>query len=217
MARTPADPSARLAILREVRKHIKAGEEFIGDEMAKVLRLSWRHLSELIDEHPEWPVLQRGSEGVPWRFEGRALIDAMIAHYEAVQKERAARSARIQQLSGLPIPKEAAGRYSLAELKQIDGLQREVQRRKVEQRGYVTIEEHRRVITSIFTTIQTEILSAAPELDPAGKWPADVRADVIDRNRTLLVRLHDQVRDRLTDDVRPARRARRRAGGAGKR
>jgi hypothetical protein len=217
MARQPADPSARLAVLRAVRKAVGPGEEFIGEEMAKVLRVSWRSLSDLIDDHPEWPVLQRGSEGIPWRFNGRALIDAMIASYQAVQKERAARSARIQALSGVAIPKEAAERFSLVELKQIDGLQREIQRRKVEQRGYVPIDEHRRIVTSIFTTVQTEILSAAPELDPAGKWPAEVRAAVIDHNRTLLVRLHDQVRDRLTDDVRPARRARRRAGGAGKR
>lgn len=217
MARAPADPSARLAVLREVRKALKPGEEFIGDEMAKILRISWRHLSDLLNEHPHWPVIERGSEGIPWRFDGRRLVDAMITHYEVVQNERAARAARVHALASVPLPKEQLSHFSLAELRQIDALQREAQRRKVEQREYVTLAEHRRVVTDVFTTLQTEILAAAAELDPAGRWPPEVRAAVIDHNRTLLVRLHDKVRDRLTDDVGPARRARKRAGGARKR
>lgn len=216
MARTPADPSARLAVLRAARAIVGEGDKLNQAELATAIGLTTRQLREHLAEHPEWPVEQRGSEGKDYIFDGGAILDAMIAHWEGKLREREERAERIAKLAGITVPAEAAGRLSLQDLREIEKLGREAQRRKIEQRDYVPKAEHEAVLTDVFTTVQTEILSAHAVLDPAGKWPPDVRADVIDFGRTLLVTIHDKIKDRLTDE-RSGRRARKRAGGARRR
>jgi hypothetical protein len=213
--RRAADPAARLERLRGARKRLKRGELFNADEMAGVAGMTWRNMKPMVEADANWPVLRRGSEGVAWQFEGRAVLDHMIAALEVAQRERDARAARVAKMTGITVEQAQSG-LSVSDLAKIDQLQTSAQRRKIEQREWVRRDEAESVITGVFTTIQSETLATVSRLDAAGRWPANVRAEVADEMRSYLVRLHDQVAGWLTPDAGPKSKPRIRANRARK-
>lgn len=203
MARQPPDPSARIALLKERRAQLvkrKIKGPVNGEEMAKIAGVTWRSLKPQIEEDPEWPCLARGSEGVAYQFKPREVLDHMIRRLEEKLKDRTARNRRIAEMAGFD-PKLADTGMSLEELRQLDTLQVSVQRRKIEQRSYVPLDEFEAIIADVFTTIQAETLSTAGRLDPSGKWPGPVRAAVKEEMRSLLVRLHDKLGSRFNPNA----------------
>lgn len=216
MARQAPDPSARLATLRAARAKLVATpdvpERVTAGEMAKIVGLSWRRLSDQIEKDPDFPVARRGSEGLSYEFAPLDVVDHMIRRLDEQLDTRRAKAERMAAIAGMPAETASHG-LSIDELIKLDGLQTAVQRRKIEQRQYVRADEHANVIADIFTTMQSETLAITGRLDPAGRWPANVRAEVTEAMRSLLVRLHDKLGDRLDPDARsksaPRKRARR--------
>ena len=214
MARQAPDPTARIALLKAARAKLvksKIKGPVNADEMAKIAGMTWRNLKPQVEEDADWPCLMRGSEGVAYQFDPKKVLDHMVKRLEAKLQERHDRSARLAKIAGFPEELAQTG-LSIEELRHLDALQVSVQRRKIEQRNFVPLAEFEAVIADVFSTMQAETLSLVGRLDPSGRWPATVRADVKDELRSLLVRLHDKLGARFNPDaVRTSR-----AGTAGR-
>lgn len=216
MARQSPDPSARIALLKAARVNLvksKIKGPVNGHEMAKIAGMTWRNLKFQIEADPDWPCLMRGSEGVAYQFDPRKVLDHMVRRLQAKLNERTTRNRRIAEMAGFD-PDLADTGLSIDELRQLDALQVSVQRRKIEQRTYVPLGEFEAVLADVFSTMQAETLSLVGRLDPSGRWPAPVRADVKDELRSLLVRLHDKLGKNFNPNARTARSRRRGAGAA---
>lgn len=210
MARQAPDQSARIALLKAARANLRKQKikgPVNADEMAKIAGQTWRNLKPQIEADPEWPCLMRGSEGVAYQFDPKAVLDHMVKRLEEKLKERTDRNRRIAEMAGFQ-PELADTGLSIEELRHLDQLQTSVQRRKIEQRSYVPLADHEAIIADLFSTMQAETLSTVGRLDPAGKWPALVRAAVREEMRSLLVRIHDQLGSHLNPDAKSARRGR---------
>lgn len=101
MSRPPSDPIARLAKLEAARAAVGPDETFNGLEMARIAGLTYRAFSDRVSEDVDFPVVQRGSEGVPFIFNAAAVLDHMIAGARAVLADRERRTGRATFLAGL--------------------------------------------------------------------------------------------------------------------
>jgi len=211
VARKSADPTARLKIYLAAREIVRRDDVANAEEMAKILRMTWRNLRLIIDADPSFPVQSRGAEGIAWEFRVAKVLDHLSKRCRAEIEENATRSRRLAELAGVTVPEDGVG-LSLSELREINRLQMDTQRRKIEQRELVPAAEVRSMMTEFFTMVQSVTLATVTELDPAGQWPAKTRADVSDHLRTMLVRVHDKFASYITDDIRDRRPARKRAG-----
>jgi hypothetical protein len=208
--RKAPDPSARIALLKRARSELakkKIKGPVNAEEMATIAGLTWRALKPQVEADADWPCLMRGSEGVAYQFNPKAVLDHMIARLEEKLKERTTRNRRIAEMAGIA-PDLADTGMSLDELRVLDQLQVSTQRRKIEQRNYVPLVEFEAVIADVLSTMQAETLSMVGRLDPAGKWPPLVREQVREEGRNLLVRIHDKLGKRLTSDARASSRDR---------
>lgn len=118
-------------------------------ELAAIVGRSVPTISNWIDKYPDFPVVDRGTNGKEWVFDPHAVRD-FIATIEAADAQAAAdRAARLQQL-GLPFtdPGDAsqpsAVAYTLDDIKRIQALDTLRQ-----QRGFlVDVTEIRQQLTS---------------------------------------------------------------------
>jgi phage terminase Nu1 subunit (DNA packaging protein) len=72
------------------------------EEMADILRISIPTLKRLMKRYPDFPVVARGSNGVPWQFDADAVIAFVRARREAEAAASAERDADLAQIS-LPL------------------------------------------------------------------------------------------------------------------
>jgi hypothetical protein len=203
MSRKAPDPSARIALLKAARANLvklKIKGPLNGDEMAKACGVTWRTLKPMLEADPKWPCLMRGSEGVAYQIEPRSFIDYWIKKLEAQLAERRSKAEKIALIAGFA-PEVAATGLSLEELRQLDAMQINAQRRKIEQGTYIPLAKFESIIVDILTTMQTETLATVSRMDPAGKWPPEVRAGVAEAMKSLLVRLHDKLGAKFDPDV----------------
>lgn len=205
MSRKTPNPSPRIAKLEAARKTIRRKLIVNGEDLSKIVGLTWRRLRDLVEADPEWPVIRKGSEGVSYEFDAKAVLDHMIRRAKEQMVGRHKRADRIATMSGVLISPEllAQDQLSINDLRTIDTLQTSAQRRKIEQRHYVRRDEAEAVITDLFSTMQAETMATVSRLDPAGRWPSQVRAEVAEAVRGLLVTLHDKVGDWLKPDAGP--------------
>lgn len=213
MSRKSADPSARLKLLQAARRIARKDDVVNADDMASITKMTWRNLRKIIDADPGFPIQSRGAEGIAWEFQVTAVLDHMIKRCQGEIRANAAKARRLAELAGVTVPDDDSG-MSLADLRQINLLQMDTQRRKIEQRELVQAGEVRAMMTDFFTMVQSETLATVTQLDPAGQWPAKTRAEVSDHLRTMLVRVHDKFARWISDDIRDDRPARKRTGRA---
>jgi hypothetical protein len=212
--RKPADPTARLALLTAARAQVEPGTILNAADMARVAGMTWRNLNITIERDPAFPVVKRGSEGIAWEFNAAAAIDHMIGVCRSVIADNDQHAARIARMAGMDVPASIGAGLSLQDFTIVDRLQREAQRRKIEQRDYVPRREVERLVEGMLGLVQNNMIGRAGKLDPAGKWPAQIRAEIVEEDRSFLVRLHDHLGAWLKDDAKRSRRARSRIGGA---
>lgn len=200
MARRAVDPSARIVRLQAARDLLKAGDVLNLEEMATAAGITSRHLKPMIDEDPDFPVIQRGSEGVAWQFDAFKVIAHMIARAEQTLAERRARIERLQDLAGIVVP-EVPMDLSLPEIRELDRLQTAAQRRKIEQGNYVPKADFQAVVGDLLAFFQRETLGLISRIDAEGKLPAAIREAVEEDLRDMLVRTHDSVAKHLSADA----------------
>ena len=208
--RKPADPAARLSLLRAARENAKPDDELNANEMAGALGMTWRNLRLTIDDDADLPVVARGGEGIAWQFNAVAVLDHMIAKCEAMLADRAKRATKLERLSGLRLQdsdaKPAKGRrraatapppieapMSSTELREIGQAQLTAHKLKEMQGKLVVADPMRRFLADYHTTMQAETLGLLGKIDPGGQLPAPVRLNIEDSMRTLLVNLQGRM------------------------
>ena len=208
--RKPADPAARLSLLRAARENAKPDDELNANEMAAALGMTWRNLRLTIDDDNALPVMARGGEGIAWQFNAVAVLDYMIAKCEALLADRAKRATKMERLSGLklqdssdkpvkgkrraaaaPPPVEAP--MSSTELREIGQAQLTAHKLQELQGKLVVAEPMRRFLADYHSTMQGETLGLLGKIDPGGQLPAAVRLNIEDSMRTLLVNLQGRM------------------------
>lgn len=99
--RAPSDPVARLAKLEAARAEVGPDETFKAEDMARVAGMTWRNMREIVAADPDFPIVSRGGPGLPYVFNGVAVLEYMIAGARAVQAKRAATEDRATFLAGI--------------------------------------------------------------------------------------------------------------------
>ncbi|WP_374648661.1 hypothetical protein [Rhizorhabdus sp.] len=178
-----------------------------AEEMAKILKMTWRNLRLIIDADAAFPIQSRGAEGIAWEFRVAKVLDHLIKRCRSEIQANSAKHRRLAELAGVSVPEDADG-MSLADLRQINLLQMDAQRRKMDQGEWVPRAQVQTLFTSFFSMVQSEHQSTAAKIDPTGRLPAEVRAAVQDHMRGLLVRLHDKFGAFISDDVPAASQSR---------
>ncbi len=205
-ARKPADPTARLAILKTAFAKSKRGDTLNANELSKAIGMTQRHMMNLIAADPGWPIKSRGAEGLAYTFDVQAVLKHLIAKCEVVLKDRRGRAARMARLSGLATPMPAADPQTLeqpesltaGDLKTIGEAQMLAHKLKMMQGQYVRADEMQATLTGFCSDFQTDVLGLLGKIDPAGQWPATIRMQVEDGLRTVLMTAMESMERRLT-------------------
>lgn len=218
MARKIADPTERLRLL-SARREVATPEDIVNaEEMAQIAGITWRNLKIQIDQDPHFPIRKRGAEGSAWEFSVIDVLDHMIGQLRSKIERRDERERRKHELIGAVAEEEIPSGLTLSDFSEINRIQTDMQRRKIEQGLWIEKSRHVEVITAIFMTIQQRITAWPSKLDAAGLLPPDVRAAMKDESRTLLVDIHDALGESLAEHVRSTggNRSRTRAVGEGR-
>lgn len=202
MPRLPADPVGRLAVLEAARAALEPGTVLNMGEMARVAGMTDRNLKLIIDADDSLPIQTRGDMGVPWEFDASAVLDHLIAQARTARSEREARMASVTRLAGLGEqagasgPTERAVGSSGTAAQMLEGAkavsavvdaQAKVRGEKQAQGRLVDAESCRTLLWDIMTRMQTETLAIAATMDPAGQWPPDLRGQVEEELRNVLL------------------------------
>jgi len=211
MPRIAVSPADYLDKLEAGRKAAQAGAMVNATEFARATGATWRIVERWIIADPEFPVVQRGRMGEPWRFDLVASLDHLLKRARALAAGRGARLAEVARLAGFggaegaaPSPNVSAGPGTAADratdargLKALAEAQMMTHRLKQMQGDYVRRDAVEALLDDLMTTIQSETLGITSKLDPAGQWPADLRASVESELRTVLVTVRDKTDGQL--------------------
>lgn len=188
MARTRTITNPRLEQLRAARKRIRKGETLTAEPMASLLSLSWKALGDKIAADPGVPIVQRGSRGVEWQFDARAVVDYFIRLEEA----EARKARRVAELGGLGAAgADVVASMGLADLAKADAVATSVQRKKIEQGEYMPRTRVVQAFDRYTDTVVSQFLNVTHRIDPTGALPVEVRAMLDNEMRNVLLALHD--------------------------
>jgi hypothetical protein len=202
MPRLPADPVGRLARLEAARSAVEPGLVVNAAELETIVGVTWRHLKNMIDDDPEFPVIQRGDMGVPWQFDAAAVIDHMIAQAQAARSAREAQSGRVHRLAGMAAeagrdpeavdrPETFEAPLTVSDLGKLVQVNRDFQRAKIEQGLLIPAERAEQGVIDYNNVVQSAILDSAQRADPAGIWPTEIRTAWENEARNMLVAIQD--------------------------
>lgn len=218
MPRLPADPIGRLAVLEAARKDIGRKKIILNlTEMAKVAGMTERNFTTIVKRDEHLPVKQPGGMGVPWQFEAGKVLDHLIKQARAAQAEREARMARVTRLAGLGASAGASSSGDprgagsgtvargdpadlLASAKAISAMvdtQAKIRGEKQAQGRLVDMERARSVLWAMLTTMQTETLAIASKMDPTGQWEPELRGQVEEELRNVLLGVRTKLETEL--------------------
>lgn len=208
--RTPANPSARLAILRASRKKAKKADIVAMSEMAKILGMTPRNLKITINGDPDLPILSRGAEGIAYQFNVIAVLDHLIARCLTAIGIRNKQAARMARLSGVDVSLDLDASTDTAplttsEIRELGQGQITAQKLKMMQMQFVRADGLASFLDTYHGHFQSNTLGLMGKIDPAGQLPAATRLLVEDGMRNLLVELQNMM-DRFLDGLNvPAR------------
>lgn len=203
MPRLNTDLTRNLKIMKASRRKLDGPRLVQGTEIAELLGLTWRILQARIKRDPQFPIVERGANGKAWTFEAVAVLDYMIADTQRLGAQRKARAEKTSRLAGFrsgdadtdgtgfdvdaSVDSSADTAAQARALNALSQSQMTAHRLKQMQGEYVRADDHSRVIATIMSTMQVEILSVASKLDPAGLWTPDLRKSVEDAMKNALL------------------------------
>lgn len=164
-------------------------------ELAKRLGVSLPTIAALIDRYTDFPIVQKGTNGTPWRFD----LAAVIAYVQAKREsEQASRAARDEQLAQLVLPIELAPAEKPAGLSikdQLDAARlRETLRKEAIANGdLVPAAEMQDAVTTLLATLNRGLHQFLGQLAREQSWPdpvlAAARARLAELQETLVTDL----------------------------
>ena len=181
----------------------RPGEVVNKAQLASMLGVSPNHLMDkLIKSDPDVPILKGGSEGVAYQFDAVTVLEYLNSRMLAKELDQRAKASRIAELTGTQaaLGKSAndAGQYDLgimgvADLTKLLDFNVKLQRMQIEQGQLVWASEVSDFLITYNSTVQAAILGVEQKIDPLGQLPVDVRQDLHDELRSLLVDVQDKV------------------------
>ena len=192
MARKPADPAARLAILKAARKRVRKGEKLGAFPMAEAAGMSWVNLRTMINGDENFPIERRGTNGVEWIFDARAVIDYLIRGCEAGLSERRKHNEKLARIAGFDVDEvpEVAG-LSIDDLRKLADLVAQVQREKNRQGQLVSTAEMEKLSAQYHQVVLDAFMGAVQRIDPTGAIGPQEREKLDNELRNVLVKIQD--------------------------
>ena len=177
-------------------------------ELANRLRISLPTLTSWLDRWPEFPVVERGRNGVSWTFH----LDEVLAFLTDRREEEAAKEAdRDAELMKLqltlwpePVAQPSGPRIPIKEQLDLARLQ-DLQMKQAERAGkLVNAEEVQDLFTSVFGRLGRDINVFIRQLGREQSWPdvmiRQAESKLADLQRTAVQKLQKDMKAEETDD-----------------
>jgi len=180
-------------------------------EMAKRLKVSLPTLTNWLDRWPDFPFVDRGTNGKSWRFDPHAVFDFLAERQEEEQRKSAGRDEQLERLQlqfdELFEPEEqprSLGTVSAKEQIDIWRL-RELKRREAERCGKLVVAEQLQdMFSSAFATLSRDTGVFLRRLAREQDWPDAVlrkaEADLADVQRKSVTAVLDTLKQEADTD-----------------
>jgi hypothetical protein len=166
------------------------------EEMAEKLGVSKPTLGQWIRRWEDFPVLSRGSNGVPWRFDPHAVV-AFVAARRA--EDEASNAARAELLGQIALPfEQPSGAADLAEMGQIYKLAKQADELGVTRGQYLRVADLRDPMWSLLTAWRQSALHLPRKWGARHNLPAPVVAAIRHDIEEWLTEIHAGAREILT-------------------
>ena len=166
-------------------------------ELAEIMGVSDNTLRELVRANDDFPVLSRGSHGVPYEFSVSAVSDWWQGHQAQIKAEQDRRREELNQfrlkLFGGQLADETRGDLTAAEIgKEIEAELNALKLAKA--RGeYVVKADVERVVAAAFTELRKELMQLGTEITRSLGLDTAARATVDDMVKMKLERCSDRL------------------------
>lgn len=181
-------------------------------ELASRLRISLPTLTSWLDRWPDFPVVERGRNGVSWTFHLDEVFAFLTARREEEAEKEANRDAELMklQLSLWPEPVPAPSSDSRLSIKERYDLARlqDLQIKQAKQAGkLVHAEDLQDLFTSVFGRLGRDINVFIRQLGREQSWPdamiRQAESKVADMQRTAVQKVLDDMKIGETEDDGP--------------
>ncbi len=181
-------------------------------ELANRLRISLPTLTSWLDRWPEFPVVERGRNGVSWTFHLDEVLTFLTARREEEAAKEAGRDAELMklQLALWPEPVAVASSDSRLSIKERYDLARlqDLQIKQAKQAGkLVNAEELQDLFTSVFGRLGRDINVFIRQLGREQSWPdamiRQAESKLADMQRTAVQQVLDDMKIGETEDDGP--------------
>ncbi|GAB6854188.1 terminase small subunit [Asaia astilbis] len=180
-------------------------------EMAKRLKVSLPTMTNWLDRWPDFPVIERGTNGKSWRFDPHAVFDFLAERREEEQSKISGRDEQLERLQlqfdDLFQPKEqprSLGGVSAKEQIDIWRL-RELKRKEAERCGKLVVADQMQdMFSSAFATLSRESGVFLRRLAREQDWPEAVlrkaEADLASMQRKTVNAVLDTLKQEADTD-----------------
>jgi hypothetical protein len=211
---TPIDPT-RLPRLKAALKKFGDDDMLPQQELAKIYGVTNARFTTLAhNRFEDMPPAERRGDKTHW-FNAKRSILAMIAYLQGAGEKKRAAAKRAAAVMGdvaaetpAAAPAESApDLMTPAEIDKLASAQTRMFRLAQEKGQFVRADMARRVIRTIFTTVQRSVTALPNEVDPNGELPPLHRARLEAAVRASMGRIFETVKDNLVEDEAEARAA----------
>jgi hypothetical protein len=175
VAQRKADPTQFIAQLEAALKVARKTDIEDANGMADILRMTWRNLLETyIKPDADFPILEVGREGTPYRFEVVKVLRHMLKRCREIVAQNSRRNADRMRLTGYDVPENDSG-ISTSELKEIAAMTIMVQKQRREQGGFVPAEKVEQFLGAYNQRVRDLLLGSGGVIDPTGELEPEQR------------------------------------------
>lgn len=188
----PVTTTARIDALEAAKKRIDALEDGIvlqSKPMAEALGIHWNALRGWCD----FPIFEgsdafiRGGNGIPWEFDPRKTVGALLEHFRGEISKRQNRNRSFVASMGITMDDREAETIDIGELSKQVSLTLAMQEHKQKQGGYVPAQSMSEFLRGYNQAAVQAVLGVGSKIDPTGTLPASIRAAINEELRSVAV------------------------------
>lgn len=194
MARPHGNPDDLILRLEAALKVAKPSDVVGANEMAGIVKMTWRNLLLThIEPDARFPIQHRGAEGRAWEFRVAKVLKHMLKRARERKAANEEKARRLMQLTGFSVP-EGSEAMNIAEIAKLIEVNAKARAEKTEQGKLIPVNDMRIFITGYNQTVSAGIMNAGQHLDPMGSLPPDVSEALKDYLRDLALTVHESAR-----------------------
>lgn len=221
MARPRSDNRLLIAKWKKILSALKPKETFNMSQFAELIGMSRVNFRKTyLNPDPNFPIEVTGAEGKDYQINGKKAVTHLIKRAEERLLIDDKKAQRVAELAGLAPDEVEHQGLSIAEIRDLNRIQGDIHKRRIEQGLYVPKEDHARIVADLCMMAGSQWHSVASELDADGRWPEHIRnlvTDFADRAASELFDKFGQYLGKFETNVANDGKARKRAGTASKR